>query len=216
MELQPACTPSFPAPPDPRLDLPVSKAQELGTGLGSIKAACEFSLREYFTLQNNRHYDDAVAEERFRTQRSIVLADLRMLRKDVGAVVKGSESHRWRRWILGGVVVSLIPAVRKIFRRSADDTESSNDTEYAFKRSKSLIERILDSVNGKGTFASVAFFVLAIMYVFQSEVSLRVARTVQKRLKRLSARIEAGDGMLGEADMDVFRGWRWRVLMWTE
>lgn len=108
---------------------------------------------------------------------------------------------------------SFIPAIRKVFRRSSKDKES-NDTEYAFKRSKGLISRILDSVHGKGKFASIAFFVLAILYVFQSEVSMRVARTVSKRLKRLMAKIERGDQGLGEDDVKLLKGWRWRVLLW--
>jgi hypothetical protein len=108
---------------------------------------------------------------------------------------------------------AIIPAVRKVFRRSADD-EAANDTEYAFRKSKSLIARILDSTHGKSGLASVAFFVLAVLYVFQSEVSLRVARTVSKRLKKLAAKVERGDEGVGEEDMKTLSGWRWRVLLW--
>lgn len=89
----------------------------------------------------------------------------------------------------------------------------SNDTEYAFKRSRSLISRILDSVRGKGRWASMAVFVLSVLYVFQNEVSLRVAKTVSKRLKRLKYKIERGEGEVVEKDLDVLKGWRWRVLL---
>lgn len=60
----------------------------------------------------------------------------------------------------------------------------------------------------------MAFFVLAILYVFEGEVLLRVARTVSKRLKRLIAKVERGDEGLGEDDMKVLKGWRWRILLW--
>lgn len=56
--------------------------------------------------------------------------------------------------------------------------------------------------------------VLSVLYVFQAEVSLRVARTVSKRLKRLIQRIDVGDEVLDEKDLDLFAGWRWRVLAW--
>lgn len=106
--------------------------------------------------------------------------------------------------------------MRKIFRRSHDDHVSSNDTEHAFRKSKSLIARILDSVrvHGKSGLASVAFFVLAVLYVFQSEVSLRVARTVAKRLKKLITKVEDGVEDVDDQDLKVINGWRWRVLLW--
>lgn len=111
------------------------------------------------------------------------------------------------------VSAAIIPAVRKVFRRSADD-EAANDTEYAFRKSKSLIARILDSTHGKSGLASVAFFVFAVLYVFQSEISLRVARTVSKRLKKLVAKVERGDEGVDEEDLKVLNGWRWRILLW--
>ncbi|KAI1383711.1 uncharacterized protein F4822DRAFT_421535 [Hypoxylon trugodes] len=199
-------------PPEARLERPIS-TPFAGTDIRSIKTACEFSLGEYLTLQRRRRYDDPASEHRLRAQRGIVMSDLQALRSEVSDLVKTTESHRWRRWLLGGIVASFIPAVRRIFRRSEKDNEA-NDTEYAFKRSKSLIGRILDSVHGKSKLASVAFFVLAVLYVFQSEVSLRVARTISKRLKRLMAKVERGEQGLGEEDIKVLNGWRWRVLLW--
>jgi hypothetical protein len=91
--------------------------------------------------------------------------------------------------------------------------KSSNDTEYAFRRSQSLLSRIRDSVFGKGGLAGVAFFVFAVLYIFQNEVSLRVARTIQKRVKKLGTKIERGEPV-SESDMKVLEGWRWRVLLW--
>lgn len=54
------------------------------------------------------------------------------------------------------------------------------------------------------------------LYVFQNEVSLRVARTVERRLRRLEARIEEGREELTEDDVKSLQGWRWRILAWTE
>jgi hypothetical protein len=71
-------------------------------------------------------------------------------------------------------------------------------------------------VHGKSGLASMAFFVFAVLYVFQNEVALRVAKTVSRRLKRLSAKVERGDEEISEKDMELLKGWRWRVLLWTE
>ncbi|XXG95141.1 hypothetical protein Hte_001401 [Hypoxylon texense] len=229
MEYQPAPTPSYtgppqatgpvpgppssaPMPPDPRLDRPVA-TPFAGTDIRSIKTACEFSLGEYLTLQKRLRYDDPTSQRRLREQQGIVLSDLQVLRAEVSDLMKEAEAHRWRKWLLAGAVAAFIPAVRRIFRRSSKDKEA-NDTEYAFKRSKGLISRILSSVHGKSKIASVAFFVLSILYVFQSEVTLRVARTMSKRLKRLMAKVERGDQGIGEDDMKMLNGWRWRVLLW--
>lgn len=67
---------------------------------------------------------------------------------------------------------------------------------------------------GKGHFAKIAFLVFAVLYVFSNEVNIRVARTVQKRIKKLSARIERGDPDINEHDMKLLEGWRWRILLW--
>lgn len=104
--------------------------------------------------------------------------------------------------------------VKALFRRPRHDDESSNDTEYAFKKSKGLIAQVLAATRRPGI-ASVAFFVFAVLYVFQNEVSLRVGRSIQKRLRRLTAKIESGSGNITEEDMKLLKGWRWRVLMWT-
>lgn len=234
-------TPSFPGPPSPSDQYrptrptgsgsysasnvlpahlrPVQQPQSVSfahtaDGLKLARTAAESSLREYVSLQRRRRYDDPVAEDRLRLQRGAALADLRALRSGVSALVKASESHRWGRWVLGGFFATLIPAVRRLFRRPSDDVESSNDTEYAFRRSKGLIARTWALVRNNGALASVAMLVLSVLYVFQAEVSLRVARTVSKRLKRLIQRIDVGDEVLDEKDLDLFAGWRWRVLAW--
>jgi hypothetical protein len=110
---------------------------------------------------------------------------------------------------------SFIPAIRAIFRRPSGESEASNDTEYAFRKSRSLVARIKESLHGRGRLASIAFFVFAVLYVFSNEVSLRVARTICKRLKRLSTKIENGQEDIDEQDVEVLNGWRWRILLWN-
>ncbi|KAK1984673.1 hypothetical protein LZ30DRAFT_585624, partial [Colletotrichum cereale] len=190
--------------------------------LKSVKTSTQFALREYLSLQRKRGRLDGAAsldlEDQIRSQGRIVLGDLKFLRKEVGVLIKDGENHRWRNWLIGGAVATFIPAVKKIFRRpsdrSDDQVQASNSTEYAFWRSKALVARIKDSLLGRNSFASIAFFVFAVLYVFTNEISLQVAKTVSKRLKRLSAKIERGDAEVVEQDMKLLEGWRWRVLMW--
>lgn len=100
-----------------------------------------------------------------------------------------------------------------MWRRPRDDVASSNDTEYAFRKSDSLVRRVLDSVGGRwGGLAAFTFFVVAVVYVFRNEVVLRVGKTVSKRLRRLAAKVARGEENVREADLRVLAGWRWRVL----
>ncbi|KAK3361141.1 hypothetical protein B0T24DRAFT_539411 [Lasiosphaeria ovina] len=224
---QPNSVPSFAPPPnvngqpmaapplvvtDPMTPLPLATNRP---GLQDARTSTALALREYMNLQRARLRKDEVGiGERLRIQASTVLGDLQTLRQEVADLVTEAESHRWRRFMIGGAIASFIPIVRAIFRRPRHEKESSNDTEYAFKKSKSLVARILDSARRPGI-ATVAFFVFAVMYVFQNEVSLRVGRTVAKRLKRLSTKIENGEEELNEDDLSLLEGWRWRVLMWS-
>ncbi|KAK3324509.1 hypothetical protein B0T19DRAFT_231569 [Cercophora scortea] len=185
-------------------------------GLRDSKATTVFALREYMSMQRRRRMKEEVGiEERLRIQASTVLGDLRELREDVAALVKDAESHRWRRFLLGGAIASFIPIVKALFRRPKHEKESSNSTEYAFKKSKSLISRVLEATRRPGI-ATVAFLVFAVLYVFQNEVALRAARSVSKRLKKLTAKVERGDEDINEDDLKLLEGWRWRVLQWSE
>ena len=83
-------------------------------------------------------------------------------------------------------------------------------------RSKRLMARILSSVHGWSSVASVAFFVFGVLFVFQNEVSLIVAKTVSKRLKRLRDKVERGEEELSDKDVSLLAGWRWRILLWSE
>ena len=50
------------------------------------------------------------------------------------------------------------------------------------------------------------------LFIFQNEVKLRVARTIRKRVRKLCARLEAGDETIEDADLEIFDGWRWRIV----
>ncbi|KAK7415156.1 hypothetical protein QQX98_006100 [Neonectria punicea] len=189
--------------------------------LQALKTNCQFGLREYLSLQRRRQTGDSAMspyelDSRIREQAYILLGDLRVLQGEVRGLAKVAENHRWRRWIIGGFIAGFIPLIRRFFRRRNDEESqtSSNDTEYAFRKSKGLIEYIKDGLFGTSRWAKLAFMVLAVLYVFLNEVSLRVARTTQKRMKKLCARIERGDPDIDEKDMKVLEGWRWRVLLW--
>ncbi|KAI0150673.1 hypothetical protein GGR57DRAFT_179962 [Xylariaceae sp. FL1272] len=199
----------------PRIERPIAPSPFVGSDIKSLRTACEFSLRELLTLQK-RHHVNMTSDERLRVQAGIAVSDLRALKSLVSGLVKNAESKRGAKWILGVTIAAIIPGVRKLFRRSSDaeSQTSANDTEYAFKKSKTIISRIKDSIHGKSRIASIAMFVLAVLYVFQSEVSLRVARTMNKRLKKLVGKIERGEGDVKEEDVKILGGWRWRILLW--
>ena len=69
------------------------------------------------TLQRRRYRTDEVGmEERIHRQAGLAIADLRALRKEVSYRLKVAESHRWRRWLLGGMlyVVEVRPRISRI------------------------------------------------------------------------------------------------------
>ncbi|KUI63767.1 hypothetical protein VM1G_10489 [Cytospora mali] len=194
----------------------VYSPQEVPTNIKTARSSVEYGLGQLRSLQQRRYRPGEVGlEEQLRVQAASVLGDLSVLRGEVSDVLRAAERHRWRKWLFGGVVAALIPAVRAFWRRPRRDHPASTNTEYAFLKSKSLIRRILHSIRtGFGGLASFTFFIFAVLYVFQNEVSLRVARTMSKRLKRLSGKIERGEEELNDADVKLLRGWRWRVLLW--
>jgi hypothetical protein len=107
--------------------------------------------------------------------------------------------------------------MRRIYPRDkdADGKPSANSTEHAYRKSMSLMSRINETVLGSGGIAQMAMFVVSLLWVFQNEVSLQVAKTVHRRLRRLCAKLEKGGGVeVSEADMTLLQGWRWRVLLW--
>lgn len=92
-----------------------------------------------------------------------------------------------------------------------------NETEYAFWESKSLAASLLHGARRYGSrIAAVVMFILGALYAFQNEVVLAAARTVMRRLKVLSKKVEEGNVELSDKDLDVLTGWRWRVIFWEQ
>ncbi|KAL2159477.1 hypothetical protein VTH06DRAFT_2482 [Thermothelomyces fergusii] len=205
-------------------------AAAAATDIRAGRASAESALRELVAARRQRAMvhdvnghaaggkSDLAAEVEWKvqSQTGLVLSDLRALQERVKTVLARAEGERWRRWGVGGIIASIVPVVKRLFggRRSEDD-DSSNRTEYAFKKSRNLVSRILATTNRPGL-GTIAFFVFAVLYIFQNEVTLRVARTLSKRLKRLTAKVEDGRDELTEHDVKVLQGWRWRVLAWSE
>ncbi|KAK2774053.1 hypothetical protein CKAH01_13276 [Colletotrichum kahawae] len=222
----------YPAPPSQagtmaELPRPAAALQPITTttqDIRSLKTSTQFAMREYLSLMRKRRPDGSSTmelEDQIRAQGRILVGDLKTLRKEVGVLIKEGENHRWRNWLIGGAVATFIPAVKRVFRRPSSSegrssVQATNNTEYAFSKSKAMLARIKDSVLGRNSFASIAFFVFAVLYIFSNEVSLMVAKTVSKRLKRLGAKIERGDVEVVDSDMKLLEGWRWRVLMWGQ
>ena len=73
-------------------------------GLRDAKSTVEFGLREYMTLQSRRRSNEPGTEDKLRIQAGAVLSDLRVLRRSLSDMAKAAESHRWRRWLLGGAL----------------------------------------------------------------------------------------------------------------
>lgn len=89
----------------PTQSQPLSSSRELR----SVKTNCQFGLREYLSLVRKRQrYDASVStvdlESRIRAQTDSLVRDLRVLHSELRAVAKAAEDHRWRRWIIGGVL----------------------------------------------------------------------------------------------------------------
>jgi hypothetical protein len=102
-----AATASMPPPAGPQQHLdrqPVIESPFTGTDLRSMKTACEFSFREYMTLQKRRQDPTGAGNERICVQAGIVVSDLTALRSEVSARLKMAEAQRWRKWLLGGMM----------------------------------------------------------------------------------------------------------------
>ncbi|KAK0736152.1 hypothetical protein B0T21DRAFT_332414 [Apiosordaria backusii] len=194
--------------------------------LKSMRQKAEKEVIELASLQRQRkmvaakgtrrEYDEI--SDRLRAQTATVLGYLKALRQEMIQIVEDAEDQRWRRWIVGTIFGTFIPLVKRLFRRPSSEKSSKTRTEYAFIKSKSLLGRILAATRGhRPGLTTVTFFVFAVLYIFSNEVSLRVAKTASKRLKKLVNKVEntssGRDGdVLKEDDIKLLGGWRWRVL----
>lgn len=74
-------------------------------GIGAARSGAESGLAELVGLQRRRRLTgDAGVHDLLRVQSADVLGDLRALREEVSGIILEAESHRWRRWLFGGVV----------------------------------------------------------------------------------------------------------------
>ncbi|KAK4221961.1 hypothetical protein QBC38DRAFT_376131, partial [Podospora fimiseda] len=239
---QPAPILSQPAPPfaqhAPLLTstppLPLALSVGMQPMLKDVKLRAEKSLKEYISLQRQRRLvmsrgskrDVMEVDDKLRMQAATTVNDLRRLKWEVAFIVEDGEKHRWRRWLMGGAFAAFIPLVKKLFynekkeklaatKAAKKDQVFKSLTEYAFVRSKALVKKILD-LTGRPSIYSVAFFVFAVLYIFTNEVTLRAAKSVNKRVKKLLNRVEYGEGDLKEDDMELLHGWKWRILEWAD
>jgi len=97
---------SFAPPPGPALaDTTLEQAESFQQGVRASRSAAEFALREYMTAQHRRHTTgEAGLEEQLRQQARAAVQDLGSLRRDVLSFAKTAERHRWRRWLIGGIL----------------------------------------------------------------------------------------------------------------
>lgn len=82
-----------------------SPQQMASRDLKATRSGAEFALREYLTLQRRRYRtDEPGVEERIHRQAITAIGELRTLRKEIAVVAKAAENHRWRKWLLSGIV----------------------------------------------------------------------------------------------------------------
>ncbi|KOS23310.1 hypothetical protein ESCO_003662 [Escovopsis weberi] len=170
------------------------------------------------TMQRSRHRSGREdIDWQIRSATGIYLTQLRILQSEVRKIAKAAQHHRWRRWLIGGFMATIIPAMRAIFRRRADPDSgpccTNNNTEMAFQQSQSWFARVREGAQKHGQWASMAAFVFSLLFVFSNEVLFRVAKTVYKRVRKTAGRIER-EGEVREGDLEVLEGWRWRVMLW--
>lgn len=90
---------SFPRPAH------VYSPQEIPANIKAARSSVEYGLGQLWSLQQRRYQPGEVGvEERLRIQAASVLGDLRALRGEVSDLIRAAESHRWRKWLFGGVV----------------------------------------------------------------------------------------------------------------
>lgn len=77
--------------------------------LRNVRASCLFQLREFITLKNKSKRADASVttldlQNQIRNQAGLAVLDLKMLQAELRQITKEGEEHRWRRWLVGGVM----------------------------------------------------------------------------------------------------------------
>ncbi len=99
--------PTFAPPPTGSAGMaPVSYMQEPEVlDIRSLRESCQHNLREYLDAQQEfRQYGGSAADSRLRHQTGMVLSDLMTLQREVGDLARAAQNHRWRRWLMGGIL----------------------------------------------------------------------------------------------------------------
>lgn len=84
----------------------------MATGPMDVRLArnnATFAVREYIGLQQRRRkgggpVPDLELDQQIRFQASRVIEDLSIVREEMRLVIKDAEAHRWRKWLIGGLV----------------------------------------------------------------------------------------------------------------
>lgn len=209
-----------------------------------IKESCKCSILEYMKLQTtlvqraraDTKVDDSnlkespSLEEKLRAQSFIALEELSTLHKEVQLLSKSLAASRFHTWIISGGVtaaVSLLTAYLKVSHVARLQKENAaallSDSSTSIDGSASVNSNAISHLFTIPTFlttptsrnlALVTVYTLAFLYTAQNEVSIRVARVVSRRLKRLMTKIERGEEIVTDEDLNSLQGWRWRVLFW--
>lgn len=101
--------PTFAPPPQaPMTPAPYMQEYQM-PDIRTLRQSCQYNLREYMSLQRKQgRYDASVStvdlESRLRTQTGMVLSDLMNLQMEVRDLARAAQNHRWRRWLVGGVL----------------------------------------------------------------------------------------------------------------
>lgn len=83
----------------------VYSPQEVPANIKAARTSVEYGLAQLRSLQQRRYRPGEVGgEERLRIQAASVLGDLKSLRGELADMIRAAERHRWRKWLLGGVM----------------------------------------------------------------------------------------------------------------
>jgi hypothetical protein len=82
----------------------VYSPQEIPANIKTARLSVEHGLKELISLQQRRYQLDGVEFlDQFRLQSANILSDLNALQGEVSDIVRATERHRWRKWLLGGL-----------------------------------------------------------------------------------------------------------------
>lgn len=101
---------SQPVPPPQTFAPPPTGAvpylQEYETpDIRTLRQSCQINMREYLAMQHEyRQYGGNVSEQQMRSQTGRVLSDLMNLQMEVRELAREAQNHRWRRWLMGGIL----------------------------------------------------------------------------------------------------------------